>query len=354
MKLTIKDERIKEILKTAADILNDNWLAKTLLTTLPSLVTSIVLQGINQKYYLSNGNWNISGWIGVTIVVLFTVGVNALLAYKTACDRKNEIDEKIQLEAYIAEVELRQHITSAECITEDRKNRHLRDWIAKNPPSDDVKDYVSHARDSQERFGSLLDALRECLSIISEIPTNQINLSAVICIGEGKQAKDWSWITPSKLEGTPDLEELLMNDSALLQVVNGKPFYVKRRKDCDEDGKPYYKDKLDETFGNKGSIVCIGYDEKIRKTKIRTVISISTYGRELIEDDDKTDDDIMQLYEEVLRKTILLQFEGEIKEELLWYGLQKMRFPIDQSTTPPHPRNKEIERAREIERTQKM
>ena len=53
------------------------------------------------------------------------------------------------------------------------------------------------------------------------------------------------------------------------------------------------------------------------------VISISTYGEKIVKiEDENSEDRVKLIYEERIREIILKQFEGEIKEDLLWYGTQ--------------------------------
>ena len=138
---------------------------------------------------------------------------------------------------------------------------------------------------------------------------------------------EWTWVSVPKTEGTAELKDLLSNQSAFSIVASGrKTFYYANDKKEAAKNKEYYMDGRDNTYGS-GSIVCTEIDEDIGKWRIRLIISISTYGKMIVgQDMIDAGADVARTYEERIRDVIIKQFEGELKEDLLWYGIENINF----------------------------
>ena len=249
----------------------------------------------------------------------------------TGLQSKKDIDTKekynIEAEAYAGEVELRKTITDAECMLEERRNNHLRDWLEQNLLQKDVLQFVDGARNPREGIRAALDGLRECFAQVSEVSKSNIYISAAISVVNKNSSKkpEWEWLVAPPSEGTASLVELLNknNNSAFNIVIQGTPFFYANDKNTAAKNNQYYFDKRDESYKKEGSIICCEFDEVIGKFKIRMVISISTYGEKIVKiEDENSEDRVKLIYEERIREIILKQFEGEIKEDLLWYGTQ--------------------------------
>lgn len=168
--------------------------------------------------------------------------------------------------------------------------------------------------------------ISKCIAGEVEMDSNEIELSSVVSIDEG----EWSWFCYPDFEGRGHLKDLLRKESALKQVINERTYYYNNDKESAIHDHKYFPDRRDTTNNNVGSIICwevstmIEYGDTKEAHSLRMIISISTYGKKLISSEYKQEK-IDKIYKDVFEKMILNQFKGELTENLIWYGLQKLK-----------------------------
>ncbi len=325
-----KENRISIALYCIAELLNDYWLIKVVFQALPIIWTTVILHIFHDKLYdSSTGNLNALGVILACVIVVVSAALLVLTDVKASKDKKETEKTKNDMISYQAEIDLRRELTKAETTVEERRNRHFRNSVGKIKNSDPVNIFVSKTMDPMERISTALDGLGQCFSSLSRIASNEFTLSGAIAI-ENTNSKNkttpWKWISLSTMEGTASIEELLKHNSSFKLVASGRPFFYANDKKEAADNGEYYWDGRDKTYGT-GSIVCSEIDEKIDNWRIRLIISISTYGKQILSQEEIDNGaDIAVVYEERIRDTIIKQFEGELKEDLLWYAVEKIDF----------------------------
>ena len=322
-----KEINISIILDFIADKLNDIVWLKVLLQALPVIWTTVILQIWRPFFYQPDGSLTkLGGGIAIGLA-LGSIALMIITGLKSKKDKKdNQIMDR-EINSYENEIELRKAITGAESTIEERRNRQLRMWIENNRPDEILCLFVDQARNPKERVNTALDELGKCFEEITELQKDEIYQSAAIAMVNTNSPKDpeWEWISQPPPEGTATLETLLSTNSAFKTVASGEPFFYANDKIKASSEGRYALDGRDSTYGN-GSIICFEVGEQIGKWKIRLIISISTYGKTIVSIGDQSKGiDEKKVYEDKIRDIIVKQFEGEIKEDLLWFGLKNIK-----------------------------
>lgn len=330
-----------------ADWWNSKWLLKGFTKTfvcLYSIVLSIIAMANIGKWILP------IGIIGI-IVSLFSM-VNELATSKKDAD---DLAEKVEFEnqrifdlensnnekdsiiadltnaciRYESEATILKSVKSAYRKIDETTYRKLTENLDKNQITDEaIRNYIRTIRDPASRIADIFDSLAKCLSEISPLDHNDICFSAAISLDQ----KEWNEFVIEPIDMTPAPTELLQNNSLfkLVATPGHKTFvYIP---DKSNSGKlPYYYDSVDETTGRKGSIICWRIS-LTGKHKGSMIISISTYGEPLVSLFDKnvkgetiptSTERLKEAYEGRIRDDILKPFAGMLREELLWYVIQK-------------------------------
>lgn len=322
-----KEINISIILNFIADKLNDIVWLKVLLQALPVIWTTVILQIWRPVFYQADGRFTkLGGGIAIGLA-LGSISLMIITGLKSKKDKKDNQMMDREIDSYENEIELRKAITGAESTIEERRNRQLRMWIENNRPDESLCSFVDQARNPKERVNTALDELGKCFEEITELQKDEIYQSAAIAMVNTNSPKDpeWEWISRPPLEGTATLETLLSTNSAFKTVASGEPFFYANDKIKASSEGRYTLDGRDNTYGN-GSIICFEVGEQIGKWKIRLIISISTYGKTIVSIGDQSKGiEEKKVYEDKIRDIIVKQFEGEIKEDLLWFGLKNIK-----------------------------
>lgn len=321
----------KSFLTAIAIRLNEKIWLKIGMQAFPILWTTVITPSFRTTFYTENGNLNLWGIIIAIVSAALSIIVMVITSIQNKEDLQMIEDKGKKINQYSSELVLRQRITSAENAAEDRRNRRLQRWLASNPSPESIRQLVDGARNPEECISTILDEIAGCLNQVSEIPPENIYVSAAISrvkVGSPPTQKRsvgvWAWLYNPRTMGTASLADLLTSSkSSFRKVVDGLPFYFANdKKEAGKKGE-YIFDGMDDSYNHEGSIICYEVSETINNNLIRLIISISTYGRKLIEQQKKdTDDQVKRAYEDSVRGIILNQFEGELKEDLLWYYLR--------------------------------
>lgn len=325
-----KENRIVTALYCFADALNDFWWLKFFLQALPIIWSTVVLPVFHNIFFDSQtGNLNAEGIIIAIVIFCLSSSLLLLTDLKSSKDKKKKEKTEEDMVSFQAEINLRRALTIAESTLEDRRNRHFRRSVGKVKNTEPVHIFVNKTMYPIERISTALDGLSECFSMLTEIPRTDYTLSGAIAIeniNSKSQAINWRWISIPALEGTASISDLLNNNSSFKIVADGKPYYYANDKlEASEKGE-YFLDDRDESYG-VGSIICTEIAEEIQKWRIRLIISVSTYGKQILSKEEIANGaNVTVVYEERIRDIIFKQFEGELKEDLLWYAVENIDF----------------------------
>jgi len=171
----------------------------------------------------------------------------------------------------------------------------------------------------REQIISLLENIQVTLSELFGINRDEIGLS-IICKPIGDN--EWQWLPTVNMQNDIDLQTLVSNPSTTAkQIIDGKGssiFFPDKQVAVQKN--QYLPGPNDTTYDNTGSVLCrdisIGTDEKI----IRAILSITTYGKQLCEEND---DDAKYKIENLLMPT----FEKRIQLELALFYIKEILNP---------------------------
>lgn len=228
--------------------------------------------------------------------------------------------------SYEAEIQIRRRASVNEAQYEEEKNRFLHNGYRQIAyDNNDLAEFIKYYVNPKERTKQILTQIGNCIADECEIESTEIVLSSVVSIDD----KGWSWFCYPNYEGRDLLQDLLREKSALKQVIDNCTYFFSNDKQTAIDQGNYFADRRDKTNNNIGSIICwevttmIEYSDSKETHHLRMIISISTYGKKLIESE-QNEEKISWIYNTVFEKMILNQFRGELTESLIWYGLQML------------------------------
>jgi len=137
----------------------------------------------------------------------------------------------------------------------------------------------------KKQIAVIFDVTQEMLSEIFGISRNNIGMS-IVCKIEKDQ--DWESFYALNTEDDLSLVELLKNsNSAIRKIIDGDRsliFHPDKRKGIEK--QEYISGRIDKTNGNIGSIICKDISLVTNHKYIHSILSISTYGTQLCEEND--------------------------------------------------------------------
>lgn len=297
--------------------LNKKWVLKSFLFSIP--VLAALLLSTPLKTILINDDKFTKLGVVVIIASVIIVPLQFLTSFVASNDNAD-------VESYVGEIQVRKKVAETQCEFEESKNRLLAKSfksIAYNNGA--LFDFARHHINPSERTSQILSQISICFADVCDISSNEIVVSAMVSCDNN----DWDWLCPPQYEGCADKDMLLSSASSLKKVIDeGVYYYNNNKQDAINEGE-YVPDKRDKKEDNMGSIICWEVASNIKSLKktereehtFRMIISISTYGRMLCIDDNKMGD-VDRTYKEIFKNIILNQFQGELCENLLWYGFQ--------------------------------
>lgn len=312
---------LRKLVKETLASLNDHWVGKSIVVLIPAIATFLLAFPPIQNYFLNDDGrfLNIAGII-VALLGVGCLGIEVLSNLVSSYDTRD-------ITSYIAENQVRKSISVNEATYEEDKNRTLRAGFRQIAfENNELNEFILHYVNPRERTNQILSQIGKCLADECDVEANEIVLSAVIKFNDD----EWKWFCHPEFEGRAHLKELLTKNSALKEVIESKTYFFCNDKQAAIDKQKYFPDRRDRTHDNIGSIICweVGTDIDHAPTEesypIRMIISISTYGKYLIDPEDKPGQ-IDRTYIEVIERMILDQFKGELTENLVWYGLMRLK-----------------------------
>lgn len=322
--ITGRNEPFQKLIRAALASLNDHWIVKSILILIPTISAFAISFPPIQVYLMTMNNkgeviLSTKGFV-VLVICICCLIVETLSNIISSHDNSDR-------QSYVAEIQIRRNASINESIYEDEKNRVLKHGYRQIAyDNNNLIDYIIHYVNPKERTNQILTQISKCIANESEVDANEIAFSAVVSLDNG----DWSWFCLPDYGGRGHLNELLRRNSALKQVINNCTYFYSNDKKKATEVKQYVPDRRDKTNNNVGSIICwevatqLEHEKTNETHSIRMIISISTYGKKLIETHQKNEK-IDWVYTEVIEKMILNQFKGELTEVLIWYGLQKLK-----------------------------
>ncbi len=324
---TTLKKQTREYLKSVAVYLNDKLILKVILQSLP-IIWGTILQIFRSTFYTEKGDLGVPGTIIASVLTFISIFLMVITAVKAK--RDNKAKERIEKDALsrACEINIRRVITETEHSVDEAICRKLSNWIGNNDPDPEIRRFSEGVYNSKERISNAMNAIKKCFAEITELETDQFFLSAVFGIENRRHKKpvDWEWLVNPPIAGTLGLAELTTQNTAFKEVaINHKPYIYYNDKIAADADEKYVFDQMDDTFDKKGSIICCEFAERIKNYDIRLILNISTYGQHIV-NNDADEEYLKDIYVHRIRNIILKQFEGEIRENILWYALQRFDF----------------------------
>ena len=316
--------KFKKKITALADWLNKVWLLKVIILFLPVIWSPLILKiDFFSKYLFDakSGKLNKTGIILGIFIYLLSLSVTILTNFKTQRDQQRKDVYEANKRAMEAELHLWETVTNSECKVERWRINGLSNYgipLSTGKPIDKEK-LLSEGFNPKKHINYILDEIKSSIASLTPVQERQIQMSAAISVDAGQ----WQWLIRPQKPGMATLEDLLKNNSAFKQVVDGNPFVFYNDKKTASEDKKYYLDQADKAAGNEGSIICWEVDGSYNeKCKTRMIISMSTTEKKLVDNRYEKKEKIVEMfYTEKIKHVILDLFENELIENLLLYRL---------------------------------
>ena len=321
----ISSSYIYILLSDIADMINAYWVAKCILQALP-IVWTAIYQIMKSRFVDDNGNMNRLGIIisaGSCIASLFIIIITNYKSYRDFMRQSILEDDKEQIESQAV---VYQSINSASISTKADFVRILQENGNKLKTLQNertISSFLKDAYDPLRRIDVILNEICSCLESISSIQKDKIYISAAVNLSKGT----WEWISNPPIAGTPSLGDLISKKSAFHRVaVENRPYVYGDDKEAEAKEGRYLLDGKDATCGNQGSFICWEVSQHVSKSRLRMIVSISTYGIRISSGGQPlSEDKIVELYEKVIKEMLLESFEHELSEAMIIYGMMSQR-----------------------------
>lgn len=315
----IEQSRGYRVLSDIGDQLNEHWVISSILQTLPVLWVSIY-QILKKNQVIDSEIMNLGANIFLGISAAVSICLIGITNFKAFHDLVRRKEYKQNVEYQSAELIIRKAISSAETSIDDRYLRYLVEQISSLEMIDDsVCKFIRTNYDPIKRISAVMDELRYCFEKVSRLPKDRIYMSAAI-----NSVKDkWEWITTVGITGTASISELVDNPSVFRRISEENiPYIYENDKEIAANEGRYYWDKKDISSKRIGSIICWEISREIKGVTLRMIISISSYGERICEDN-ISKEEMERLYNSIIKDTILYRFEGRLTEALIFYAIQE-------------------------------
>ncbi len=299
-------------------IFKKHWIWNTIILFLPSIWFPLIINQFGSALlmtYTQGGKTSLTVFgILSTLLVYLLVLVLLLLNSKSA--NREELRNQEQLNAIRSSYEQLNYIIS--CINNIGNNELNMILNGLAYPGEDL--------DHSKQIEIILQKIADCLANVSKIESKKINVTLAFKLTDC--CKPWCWSEYSRTDGGLPLETLLSNDRTTFhQVSSGsREFIFYNSKIKAEENEHYVFDAKDKSYRNVGSIICkkinIGSSEK---TYIEAVLSITTYGKKFVPDDNEN---LIEIVESNIRDVIIPEFELHIQIELAQIYLQKLQYEL--------------------------
>ena len=344
----------RKIFVIFAERLNKHWLIKTCLIACPIIWTQIVLKHFSTSLGLYNESTKQYSWIATLLSIIiygFSILVTFLTALKTERDMKRqknieaiEDEYNVKIKARDSMIAMLKKMLSEEKGTEIKRVGYLLQAIKRGDRlTPEVGDFIEQAYSPINHMKSIMESLKNCILQVYSSQNQDIEdtLTAAdlyISMAMKTPLDDWDWVYHEEIDGcASDLKSLRENEkSTFYAVLNGiteehKTYKFYNDKYLGINGNPelkiqgghYVPDPKDyeSTIDGRivGSILCWKLDLSLgningKDSIIEAVISISTYGHKLFDENDTAT--LQRLYKVMFKENIINQFENEIRIDM--------------------------------------
>lgn len=288
------------------------YLIKTMIVFLPIIWFPLIINWLGQYISLvvikdNTKTITLLGWILTAIVMI-------ILLYKVYKEISNNDINNLKIENKTLEVNntiLDNIINGIDEISIEKCTKFI-DFMYDDTPI--TKDKFIESIKPEENLKVILERIANAFYIfIKDVRINERNIVVTLAY---KLDDTWKWI--GKIEGQDLLspEELVnCSNTTFYNVINGKANFIFFPNKTEANKKSQYEfDKKDEDNSNIGSIICkkIQCGNKYKGKCFDAVLSISTYGKQMIKTDENTN--LNDMRETI--KNIIAPFEQHIIEEL--------------------------------------
>lgn len=301
--------------RRAYEFATKHWFWSAILTVTPGFL-GLVFQYLGEGLGLvsESGSFTILGgivfWCALTVCTVYALMISAAASFS------QRVSENA---AFV----LKKLLVAANTITGRKVERYERFIRECQLPLEQYPLYK--ITDPEQQIETILENLQQTLTELHGLDKDQVGVSlACQC------ANDWQWISRVNTHG--DLNALAKNQSSALHSVmvarEMSILFYPDKAAAVQDGK-YVFCSQDDQHDRVGSILVHRLELHGPNSKVFAVaLSISTYGKQLIEQGD----------EEAMAKVlqvVLKPFETRLRLELSHYYIQRVLLNRSRSTIPP-------------------
>lgn len=326
--------KIKKILKTIADSLNEHWIWKTIILFLPSVYLPVIVKYAGSGLGLSDVDDKLTllGIIVTAVLYIVVLAINVLSNYKSKRDKEMDLvkeqNHKKEIQRYEAEIQaydntMDVYVRLMNVIGNicDVKLGAIYNYINTALETGEFRKPFNETVYPEKQLKSIAKEMKTCLSEITQPPLNHISISMAYEFPEINN--NLKWIDQQEVQQCMPLKQLTKNvDTTFYKVYSGQSnflFYNDKKKAADQSN--YVFDKKDHRHRDIGSIICDEIAVEDDDGKIaRIILTISTYGYKFT---DSEEEEVLSNMSAMIEDVILQQFEKRIRIELALLYIKK-------------------------------
>ncbi len=302
--------------------LKSHWFIRSLLIFLPTIWFTVILKFFGKLIGLCNEDGQSLSTFGIVSTGIICLISFLLIIFSSYQDKKVSIHEnnKIELEGTRSTLSLYVLLLNSIyniCTSKYDTLVTIMEAVQKQVTMPPI--IVS---DPLKQITCLVDELRTCICQMTKV--EERNIAVAIAFEPELTKGEWEWFRNCRgIEGGKSVKELIENEKSTFNIVySGKEDYVfENSKSLAQDNGRYITDKKDNSSPN-GSIICknitIGRRESYH---FRVILTVSTYGKKLVGDDDATS---IENVKRNIEESILYEFEKRLQIELVLLWLKNM------------------------------
>lgn len=326
---------MKSILKRIADYLNEHWIFKIIVLSLPSIYLPFITKNYGKESLTdSDGNLKLVGILVAWLIYCSVLFINILANYKVKLDKEEELEH-----AKIKEKELLEYKSTLEVYLKlleyignvcEVKLGAICSYIETAEKSGKFRKPFNDTVYPDKQLKSICKEIKNCLSKITGIDYNNITVSMAYVLPS--ISSKLNWVDQQETASCMNLYNLMKNPkTAFYKVYTEDTGYVfiNDKKIASQESN-YVLDKKDKKYNEIGSLICEEIAIENENDKIaRIILTISTYGYKFTENGDEEN---LKNISDMIEKIILQQFEKRIKIELaLLYVKKKYNYELNNS-----------------------
>lgn len=326
-------KNLRLILGIAADWINKHWIIKMIGLFVPTIWLPLVVRYLGEESILllpASNRLSTVGWVLTIIIYVIGFAFNFLSSFRIHRINLNDDKKAAQLVEYSNKISelmsdrefLKLTLGHLSDICEN-KAQTLREYIERHPV---ITSPFMETVQPLKQLMRMSESITTFISEVSLISKKDIVVSMAYILPT--LTGNWRWVEGHRVADGLELSELINNPNTTFYraCFGSEPVIFEEDKQVAEANHRYVFDEKDKTMRSKDGRTKVGSIfvkrivlESSSKKLVKLILSISTYGKKLV-DDSRTANEVFNIIDEY----IIGNFEKRIDVELANLYIKKL------------------------------